>query len=176
VPPPGRIVGGEVRFEGRDLLRLDERRMRALRGAGLGMVFQEPMTALNPVFTVGSQVAEAVRLHRPVSRRAAWTRAVELLGEVAIMYAGRIAEHASVLDVFDHPLHPYTQALFRSMPGAGGRQERLEVIPGQVPDLLRLPSGCTFHERCPPRIDDCERIVPPLEEKAPAHGAACIRA
>ena len=262
VPPPGRIVGGEVRFEGRDLLRLDERRMRALRGAGLGMVFQEPMTALNPVFTVGSQVAEAVRLHRPVSRRAAWTRAVELLGEVgipdaahraldyphqlsggmrqrvmiamaisceprvliadepttaldvtiqaeildlladlrarhgmalllithdlgvvaqqadevAIMYAGRIVEHASVLDVFDHPLHPYTQALFRSMPGAGGRQERLEVIPGQVPDLLRLPSGCTFHERCPRRIDDCERIVPPLEEKAPAHGAACIRA
>jgi peptide/nickel transport system ATP-binding protein len=261
VPPPGRIIGGEVRFEGRDLLRLDEREMRSVRGAGLGIVFQEPMTALNPVFTVGSQIAEAVRLHRPVSRGAAWARAVELLAEVgipdaarrahdyphrlsggmrqrvmiamaiscepriliadepttaldvtiqaeildllaelrarrgmalllithdlgvvaqqadevAIMYAGRIVEHASVLNVFDHPLHPYTQALFRSMPGVGGRRERLEAIPGQVPDLLHLPSGCTFHERCPRRIDDCARIVPPLEDKAYGHTAACIR-
>src|SRR5439155_19034563 len=91
VPPPGRIVGGEVRFEGRDLVRLDEREMRSLRGAGLGMVFQEPMTALNPVFTVGSQIAEAVRLHRPVSRREAWARAVELLAEVGIPEAARRA-------------------------------------------------------------------------------------
>ncbi len=262
VPPPGRIVGGEVRFEGRDLVRLAESEMRALRGAGLAMIFQEPMTSLNPVFTVGSQIAEAVRLHRPVSRREAWARAVELLGEVgipdaarrardyphqlsggmrqrvmiamaiscepcvliadepttaldvtiqaeildllaelrrrrgmalllithdlgvvaqqadevAIMYAGRIVEHASVLDVFDRPLHPYTQALFRSMPGVGGRHERLEAIPGQVPDLLRLPSGCTFRDRCARVIEECAVVVPPLERKAAAHEAACIRA
>src|SRR5713101_3779454 len=220
VPPPGRIVGGEVRLDGRDLLGLPERDMRAVRGAGMAMIFQEPMTSLNPVFTVGSQIAEAIRLHRRASRRAAWARAVELLAEVgiseperrardyphrlsggmrqrvmiaiaisceprvlvadepttaldvtiqaeildllrtlrerrgmalvlithdlgvvaeqadevAIMYAGRIVEHASVVDVFERPLHPYTQALLRSMPGLGSeRRDRLETIPGQVP-------------------------------------------
>src|SRR5947207_1443102 len=91
VPPPGRIVGGEVRLDGRDLLGLPERDMRALRGAGLAMIFQEPMTSLNPVFTVGSQIAEAVRLHRPVSRREAWERAVELLAEVGIPEPARRA-------------------------------------------------------------------------------------
>jgi peptide/nickel transport system ATP-binding protein len=262
VPPPGRIVGGEVRFEGRDLLRVAESEMRAVRGAGIAMIFQEPMTSLNPVFTVGGQITEAVRLHRAVSRRNAKARAVELLGEVgipdpaqraaayphqlsggmrqrvmiamaisceprvliadepttaldvtiqaeildllaelrrrrgmalllithdlgvvaqqadevAIMYAGRIVEHASVFDVFDRPLHPYTRALFRSMPGVGGRHERLQAIPGQVPDLLRLPSGCAFRDRCAEAIDECAVGVPPLEPKARAHAAACIRA
>src|SRR6266566_1521434 len=233
--------------------------MRAVRGAGLAMIFQEPMTSLNPVFTVGSQIAEAVRLHRPVSRREAWERAVELLAEVgipdsarrardyphrlsggmrqrvmiamaiscepraliadepttaldvtiqaeildllrvlreqrgmalllithdlgvvaeqadevAIMYAGRIVEHAPVLAIFDRPLHPYTQGLFRSMPGISGRHDRLEAIPGQVPDLLRLPSGCTFRDRCPQAIADCAGVAPPLEEHAPGHRAAC---
>ena len=261
VPPPGRIVGGEVFFEGHDLLRLDERAMRGIRGTGLAMIFQEPMTSLDPVFTVGGQIAEAIRLHRPVSRAEASERAValldevgipdaprrardyphrlsggmrkrvmiaiaisceprvliadepttaldvtiqaeilELLGtlrerrgmalllithdlgvvaeqadEIAIMYAGRIVEHGSVLDVFDHPLHPYTRALFRSVPGIHGRRERLEAIPGQVPDLLRLPGGCSYRDRCPMAIADCARAVPPLDEKAPGHRAACIR-
>jgi len=262
VPAPGRIVGGEVVFDGRNLLALDEHAMRAVRGAGLAMIFQEPMTALNPVFTVGNQIAEAVRLHRPVSRRAAWERTVELLDEVgipdparrahayphqlsggmrqrvmiamaisceprvlvadepttaldvtiqaeildllgalrarrrmalllithdlgvvaqqadevAIMYAGRIVEYATVFDVFDHPLHPYTQALFRSIPGIAGHRARLEAIPGQVPDLLRLPSGCAFRDRCPRAIDECAAAVPPLEKKTTCHRAACIRA
>src|SRR3989449_6940794 len=232
VPPPGRIVGGQVRFDGRDLLLLPERDMRAVRGAGLAMIFQEPMTSLNPVFTVGSQIAEAVRLHRAVSRREAWERAVTLLAEVgiadparrardyphqlsggmrqrimiamaisceprvliadepttaldvtiqaeildllralrerrgmavllithdlgvvaeqadevAIMYAGRIVERAATLDIFERPLHPYTQALLHSMPSLGDRHERLEAIPGQIPDLLYLPSGCAFRD------------------------------
>jgi peptide/nickel transport system ATP-binding protein len=96
--------------------------------------------------------------------------------EIAIMYAGRIVEPGSVLDVFDHPLHPYTQALFRSIPGIDGRRERLEAIPGQVPDLLRLPSGCTFRDRCARAIPECATAVPPLEEKTRGHRAACIRA
>jgi oligopeptide/dipeptide ABC transporter ATP-binding protein len=261
VPPPGRITGGHVVFEGRDLLALSEREMRAVRGAGLAMIFQEPTTALNPVLTVGSQVAEAIALHRPVTRREAWERAVALLDEVgipeaaaragdyphqlsggmrqrvmiamaiscdpqvliadepttaldvtiqaeilallrqlrerhgmavllithdlgvvaeqaddvAIMYAGRIVERASVTDVFARPKHPYTQALLRSMPRLGHRVERLEQIPGHVPDLTRLPSGCAFRDRCPLAIDDCAVAVPPLEEKAPGHRAACIR-
>jgi peptide/nickel transport system ATP-binding protein len=261
VPPPGRITGGRVLFEDRDLLGLTEREMRDVRGARMAMIFQEPMTALNPVLTVGSQVAESVFLHRPVSRRQAWQRATELLVEVgiadaerrvhdyphqlsggmrqrvmiamaiacdplllladepttaldvtiqaeilallrslrdrygmavllithdlgvvaeqadrvAIMYAGRIVEHATVDELFARPLHPYTQALLRSMPVLGARQDRLETIPGQVPSLTRLPSGCAFRDRCPLQIDECAAAVPPLEERS-GHLVACIRA
>jgi len=261
VPPPGRITGGRVLFEDRDLLGLTEREMRDVRGARMAMIFQEPMTALNPVLTVGSQVAESVFLHRPVSRRQAWQRATELLVEVgiadaerrvhdyphqlsggmrqrvmiamaiacdplllladepttaldvtiqaeilallrslrdrygmavllithdlgvvaeqadrvAIMYAGRIVEHATVDELFARPLHPYTQALLRSMPVLGARQDRLETIPGQVPSLTRLPSGCAFRDRCPLQIDACAAAVPPLEERS-GHLVACIRA
>ncbi len=99
----------------------------------------------------------------------------EQADEVAIMYAGRIVERAAVLEIFDRPLHPYTQALFRSMPGLGGHHERLEAIPGQVPDLLDLPSGCSFRDRCRLEIPDCATLVPPLEPKAENHLAACIR-
>jgi len=261
VPSPGRVAGGRVLLDGRDLMAVSESEMRAVRGAGLAMIFQEPMTALNPVFTVGSQIAEALRLHRRMSRGQAWERATALLDEVgipeparrahdyphqlsggmrqrvmiaiaisceprvliadepttaldvtiqaeilellralrerhgmalllithdlgvvaeqadevAIMYAGRIVEQAPVTDLFDRPLHPYTQALLRSMPGVAVRRERLEAVPGTVPDLLHLPSGCAFHDRCPLAIEECAARVPPLEEKAAQHRAACIR-
>jgi oligopeptide/dipeptide ABC transporter ATP-binding protein len=261
VPPPGRIVGGQVLLEGRDLLALPEHEMRAVRGAGVAMIFQEPMTSLNPVFTVGWQIAEAIRLHTELGRRDAWARAVELLGEVgiadaerrahdyphrlsggmrqrvmiamaiscapevliadepttaldvtiqaeildllrtlrarrgmsvllithdlgvvaqqadrvAIMYAGRIVEHAPVLEIFEHPLHPYTQLLLAAMPKLGEWRERLATIPGQVPDLRRLPRGCHFRDRCPRAIDRCAEIDPALEEKAAGHTVACIR-
>jgi oligopeptide/dipeptide ABC transporter ATP-binding protein len=262
VPPPGRIVGGRVLLEGRDLLALPESAMREVRGAGLAMIFQEPMTSLNPVFSVGGQIAEAIRLHTDVGRREAWAQAVALLeevgipapeerarsyphqlsggmrqrvmiamaiscrprvlladepttaldvtvqagilellrslrdrhgmalllithdlgvvaeqaDEVAIMYAGRIVEHAAVEDIFDRPLHPYTQALFRAMPRVGRTGDRLEAIPGQVPELARLPAGCPFRPRCPLATDECRRAEPPLEEKVPGHRAACIHA
>src|SRR6059036_1036513 len=256
VPPPGRIVGGQVRFDGRDLLLLPERDMRAVRGAGLAMIFQEPMTSLNPVFTVGSQIAEAVRLHRPVSRREAWERAVELLAEVgipdptrrardyphrlsggmrqrvmiamaiscepraliadepttaldvtiqaeildllralreqrgmalllithdlgvvaeqadevAIMYAGRIVEQAQAKAIFNRPLHPYTVGLLNSLPGARGKKKRrLEAIPGVVPSLLELPSGCHFRDRCPKAAGICAEAEPELVEKEKDH-------
>jgi peptide/nickel transport system ATP-binding protein len=261
VPSPGRVAGGRVLLDGRDLLALPESEMRSVRGAGLAMIFQEPMTALNHVFTVGSQIAEALRLHRRMSRGEAWKRATALLDEVgipeparrahdyphqlsggmrqrvmiaiaisceprvliadepttaldvtiqaeilellralrerhgmalllithdlgvvaeqadevAIMYAGRIVEQAPVTDLFDRPLHPYTQALLRSMPAAAARRERLEAVPGTVPDLLHLPSGCAFRDRCPLAIEECAAVVPPLDEKAPQHRAACIR-
>jgi peptide/nickel transport system ATP-binding protein len=262
VPSPGRITGGSIRFEGRELLALREHEMRALRGAAIAMIFQEPMTALNPVLTVGSQVAEAIRLHRDVSRHAAWQRAVALLDdvgipdaagrardyphqlsggmrqrvmiamaiaceprllladepttaldvtiqaeildllrslrerlgmavvlithdlgvvaeqadEVAIMYAGRIVEQAPTLELFEHPKHPYTRALLRSMPTLGRHRDRLEAIPGQVPGLLALPSGCSFRDRCPLAEAACAAGRPPLEEHAPGHRVACIKA
>ena len=100
----------------------------------------------------------------------------EQANEVAIMYAGRIVERAPVAEVFERPLHPYTQALLRAMPALGIRRERLETIPGQVPSLGRLPSGCAFRDRCALAIAECATAPPPLEEKSPSHFAACIRA
>src|SRR5262249_35031380 len=84
VAPPGRVTGGEILFEGRGLLSLSEREMRAICGNDIAMIFQDPMTSLNPVYTVGEQIAEAIRLHRKVSKREAWNRAIERMREVAI--------------------------------------------------------------------------------------------
>ncbi len=260
VPPPGLITGGRVVFDGTDLLALPEPAMRAVRGARIGMIFQEPMTALNPVLTAGYQIAEALLIHQPISRRRAWERAVELLGEVgipepasrardyphqlsggmrqrvmiamaiacepdlliadepttaldvtiqadildllcrlrerrgmgillithdlgvvaeqadrvAIMYAGRIVEEAPTPELFAQPLHPYTRALLRSMPVLGAHRDRLETIPGNVPDVTRRPSGCSFRDRCPLATPECAVAPPPLEAKRPDHTAACI--
>ena len=262
VPPPGRIVAGRIALDGRDLLQLSERAMRAVRGADIAMIFQEPMTSLNPVFTVGDQIAEAVRLHQDASRAAARTQAIEMLrtveiseperrydeyphqlsggmrqrvmiamalscrprvliadepttaldvtiqaqildllgglqrrlgmamllvthdlgivaeraDAVAIMYAGRVVEYGGVADVFHRPLHPYTRGLLHSIPKIGtARQRRLDAIPGMVPDLFHLPSGCRFRDRCTLAIDACATTDPPLEEHAAGHWAACIR-
>ncbi len=262
VSPPGRVVSGRVLFRGRDLLHLSEREMRAVRGGEIAMVFQEPMTSLNPVFTVGNQIAEAIRLHQrlegtrvrerviaalrrveiPEPERRAKSYPHELSGgmrqramiamalacepslliadepttaldvtiqaqilellrglraslgmamilithdlgivaeqadEVAVMYAGRIVERASVVDLFERPLHPYTVALME----AGARRAdaargHLVALPGTVPSLFHRPTGCRFRDRCPRAIADCAEIDPQLEEKAPAHEAACIR-
>ena len=262
-PPAGRIVGGEIRFDGRNLLALTDAEMRGVRGNAIAMIFQEPMSSLNPVFTVGNQIAEAVRLHQGVSRQAARQRAIEMLklveipeaerrvdeyphqlsggmrqrvmiamalschprvliadepttaldvtiqaqildllaglqqrfgmalilvthdlgvvaeraDEVAIMYAGRIVERADVRTLFAHPLHPYARGLLRSIPKIGAaKARRLEAIPGMVPDLLHLPSGCHFRDRCPSAIARCADVDPALEAIQPAQWAACIRA
>jgi len=260
VPEAGRITGGRIVFDGIDVLSLPEHAMRKLRGARIAMIFQEPMTALNPVLTAGFQVAEVLRIHKPISARAAWTRAVELLAEVgipepaarandyphqlsggmrqrvmiamaiacepdlliadepttaldvtiqaeildllrglretrgmgivlithdlgvvaeqadrvAIMYAGRIVEEAATVELFAHPLHPYTRALLRSMPVLGAHRERLDAIPGNVPDITRRPSGCPFRDRCPLATAECAVEPPALVAKRPDHTVACI--
>ncbi|MBI2921184.1 MAG: ABC transporter ATP-binding protein [Planctomycetes bacterium] len=257
---PGKIVGGQILFEGRDLLGLSEREMRGIRGNRISMIFQEPMTSLNPVFTVGNQIAEAVVLHQRVSWREGRNRAIEMLrrvkmpnpeqrvddyphqmsggmkqrvmiamalacnpklliadepttaldvtiqaqildlmrelqselgmsmliithdlgvvaeiaDSVAVMYAGKVVEYATVKELFANPLHPYTVGLFKSKPRMGEKRERLDAIPGAVPNPLAFPAGCRFHPRCPKAISECSRSEPPLREVERGHYAACI--
>jgi oligopeptide/dipeptide ABC transporter ATP-binding protein len=100
----------------------------------------------------------------------------EQADDVAIMYAGRIVEQAPTLQLFETPRHPYTQALLRSMPVLGRHRDRLAAIPGQVPGLLALPSGCTFRDRCPEAEARCAAGRPPLDERSPGHRVACVKA
>ncbi|MBR0794293.1 ABC transporter ATP-binding protein [Bradyrhizobium jicamae] len=268
--PPGRIVGGAVLLEGTDLLALDDAAMRDIRGNRISMIFQEPMTSLNPVMRIGDQIIEAVRLHQKVSSREAWQQAVEMLrlvripeperrateyphqlsggmrqramiamalacrpalliadepttaldvtiqaqilalivdlqkrlgtglilithdlGVVAqtaqrviVMYAGKKVEEATVEDLFESPLHPYTRGLMASIPavpsrnaGTGAEADaRLVEIPGMVPSLTKLPPGCAFAPRCKLAVDRCLEAYPPLEEIRSHHWAACWRA
>ncbi len=262
---PGRIVGGEVLFEGRNLLKLSEKEMRAISGDDIAMIFQDPMTSLNPVLTVGEQIAEAIRLHRKVSKREAWSQAIEgmrdvaipspetraksyphemsggmrqrvmiamalacdpklliadepttaldvtiqaqildLLKElrekrnlalllithdlgvvaetadrVAVMYAGKIVEEASVAELFSHPRHPYTEGLLRAVPRLDekrqGRMLRLQTIEGTVPNPLELPPGCRFAPRCPHAKDKCREGEIPLVNLGAEHLSRCVR-
>jgi oligopeptide/dipeptide ABC transporter ATP-binding protein len=257
--PPARIVGGEVWFEGADLLSCSLEEMRRVRGARLAMVFQDPMTSLNPAFTVGNQLVEAIRLHEAVARAEARRRSVDLLhlvgmpdprerlddyphqlsggmrqrvmlaialaceprlliadepttsldvtiqaqylellkevqrstgvavilvthdfgivaanaDRVAVMYAGRIVEMGSTLQVFDNPRHPYTQALLRCLPDVELGRQRLIEIGGQPPDLAQLPPGCPFAPRCPRRQPICEEAYPPAVALESGHVAHC---
>jgi oligopeptide/dipeptide ABC transporter ATP-binding protein len=262
LPERARVIGGAVLFEGRDLLSLSEPEMRAVRGTQIAMIFQEPMTSLNPVFTIGSQIGEAVRLHQHTSRRETLERTVEALrlvgiadperrvndyphqlsggmrqrvmiamalackpklliadepttaldvtiqaqildlirelqvrlglavilvthdlgivaqyaDDVTILYAARVMEQAASDELFRNPLNPYTRGLLESIPGIDGHHHRrLRAIAGTIPSALRPPSGCRFHPRCPMVIDECSRVDPPLEAKAPQHLVACIR-
>jgi peptide/nickel transport system ATP-binding protein len=263
--PPARIVAGEILWRGRDLLKLDVPAMRAVRAKEIAMVFQEPMTSLNPVYTVGDQIAEVVRLHENEDRRGGLKRAVEMLRlvripnaerrvndyphqfsggmrqrvmiamalsckpslliadepttaldvtiqaqildliadlkqelgmavmlithamgviaesaqRVAVMYAGMVAEEASVEQLFSQPLHPYTRGLIRSIPRVdtdAGRKIRLEAIEGTVPSLLEPRPGCRFASRCKYVIPECTAATPALREIHPGHKVACIRA
>ena len=281
--PPGKVLGGQVIFEGRNLLDLPEKAMRKVRGKDIAMIFQEPMTSLNPVYTIGDQIVEAVILHQNVRTKEAYQIAEEALRAVgiadahrrlheyphqmsggmrqrvmiamalscqpklliadepttaldvtiqaqilellqklqkergmaivlithdlgvvaeqadvvAVMYASRVVEYAKVEDLFDAPLHPYTQGLFRSIPKLGGEKDRLDTIPGTVPNPAKFPTGCKFHTRCQRTCDvaataaasdtvhisvegrdvtvfrRCTVDEPTLRMVAPEHWAAC---
>jgi peptide/nickel transport system ATP-binding protein len=260
--PPGRIVGGSIHFNGRDLLLLSENEMRNVRGRDISMIFQEPMTSLNPVLRVGEQIAEVIRLHQWVGHREAHARSVEMLGKVgipspemrakdyphqmsggmrqrvmigialacrpsimladepttaldvtiqaqvidlirrlqsetgtavimithdfgvvaevaqyvAVMYAGQIVEYARTGEIFSSPRHPYTLGLMGSIPcinGSAGREEFLRVIPGSVPPLYDLPSGCRFQDRCPDRMAQCREQEPILKIDSADHAVRC---
>jgi oligopeptide/dipeptide ABC transporter ATP-binding protein len=258
--PPARIVSGEVLFDGRDLTSLSQRDLEDVRGDRIAMIFQDPMTSLNPTLTIGTQLVETIKRHTEVTKREARRRAVELLEEVhipkaetrlgdyphrlsggmrqrvmiaialscepdlliadepttaldvtvqaqvldlldevqtehgmalivithdmgviaeiaddvVVMYAGQIVEQAPVRELFARPEHPYTEALLGALPqleDAGARNGRLTAIPGRPPDLVDLPVGCRFAERCPYAElgDGCAARVPPLRELRPGH-------
>jgi oligopeptide/dipeptide ABC transporter ATP-binding protein len=266
--PPGRIAEGAIRFDGQDLLKMTEKEIRRVRGNRISMIFQEPMTSLNPVFTIGNQVAEVIRTHRRVSWKDAEERARTMLSrvglpspgktmkdhpdklsggmrqramiamalccrpdlliadepttaldvtiqaqilslmnelqeqmgmsilfishdlgivaqtadEVAIMYAGRIVEHAPVAALYEAPRHPYTVGLLRSVPRKRSdfrKRRPLQAIPGMVPDLTRLPRGCRYQDRCEWVVGKCRQEEPQLlwieEEEAGRRGSACWR-
>jgi peptide/nickel transport system ATP-binding protein len=255
------ITSGEALFNGENLLTTGARRLRDIRGNDIAMIFQDPMTSLNPVHSIGTQLAEAVQLHRDVSKKIAKARALELLkavgipraerriddyphqfsggmrqrvmiamalvndpdlliadepttaldvttqaqimtlirrlqedfgsaiilithdlgvvaeaaDEVLVMYAARVAEQAPVEKLFNRPHHPYTWGLLGSLPRLDADLERLVQIPGQPPSLLRPPSGCRFHPRCPYVMDVCKTEEPrlvPISDDA-EHLQAC---
>jgi peptide/nickel transport system ATP-binding protein len=260
--PPGKIMGGRILFRGRNLLELGPRAMRAIRGKEISMIFQEPMTSLNPVYTCGEQIMEALVLHEKLDRKAARARTIEMLklvgisspeqrvdeyphqmsggmrqrvmiamalackpsiliadepttaldvtiqaqilellkhlqdvlgmavllithdlgvvaetaDRVAVMYAGQVVEYCDVNAAFKRTLHPYTAGLLDALPRLGVKQESLRVIPGNVPDPSRFPSGCRFHPRCPVAQQRCRESEPPVLTFDGDHQSRCWRA
>ncbi len=260
---PGRIVEGEVLFDGRDLLELPESEMKHIRGNRISMIFQQPMSCLNPVFKVGDQIAEVLDIHQRIGQEKGWERAAELLKlvgipeadkrahsyphelsggmaqrvmiamalacvpelliadepttaldvtiqaqildllcdirskmttsiilithdlgivaemceRVAVMYGGQIVEEASVAATFAEPKHPYTVGLIGSIPVLGEIKDKLDVIPGSVPNLINLPPGCRFAPRCRARVENhlsiCAQQAPALRPIAPGHRVRC---
>ena len=248
IDDPGVIESGEIRFKGENILEMDEEEIRSLRGNEIAMIFQDAETALNPSYTVGEQISEAIRFHLGLDDAAARERAIEtlesvgipsaaerysdyphefsggmqqrvviaialscdpdliiadepttaldvtieaqileLLEEIAtefdtaiqlithdlgvvaefcdrvmVMYAGHPVEMAPVEDVYYDPQHPYTVGLMSSIPRIGDDRDRLQTIPGRMPDLIEMPPGCNFHPRCPYAEESCTRVEPQL--------------
>ncbi len=263
ISAPGKVEAGEILFDGTDLLKLPENEMIHVRGNRISMIFQQPQTALNPVFKVGDQIGEVLSIHQDFGKEAGYKRSIELLKtvgipdaerrveayphelsggmaqrvmiamalaclpelliadepttaldvtiqaqildlmrnlrentgtaiilithdlgvvaemceRVAVMYAGEIVEQAEVGALFDQPLHPYTQGLIGSIPILGKLKDRLDVIPGSVPNLINLPPGCRFAPRCRAMqqhgLKICTDTKPDLIEARPGHKVRC---
>ncbi len=257
---PGHVAGGSMEFEGKDLVHLSERDYRALRGNDMAMIFQEPMTSLNPVYRVGKQIVEAIRTHENVSKKEARERAIDMLRKVGIpspekriddyphqmsggmrqrvmiamalscnpklliadepttaldvtiqaqildllrrlrddtgmavllithdlgvvsetadrvvvMYCGQVVEEAEVRTLFDHPMHPYTLGLLKSIPRLeDDDSKRLYMIKGMVPNPLEMPPGCHFSDRCDSCMDICREKIPNLVD-VDGHKVRCF--
>lgn len=258
--PAGKIVDGEILFNGTDISKLSEGDMCKVRGNDISMIFQEPMTSLNPVLTIGEQITETLIYHQKMSKAEANKKAIELLeivgfsraeklindyphrlsggmrqrvmiamamscnpklliadepttaldvtiqaqildlmkelshkfdtsillithdlgvvsdiaDRVVVMYAGQVVEEAAVDDLFDNPLHPYTEGLMNSVPSIDGDIERLQSIEGNVPAPENMPKGCRFAPRCPKAFDRCHQEAPVLENKDGIRSVRCF--
>ncbi|MGK7378629.1 ABC transporter ATP-binding protein [Planococcus sp. 1R117A] len=257
----GKIRGGEIVFEGENISNLSDKKMNKLRGKDISMIFQEPMTSLNPVFTIGYQIEEVILNHENISKKEARLRSISLLrsvgipradkivseyphqlsggmrqrvmiaiaiacqpklliadepttaldvtvqaqilellkgiqetndmsiilithdlgvvaeicDEVLVMYAGKIAERATVDELFNNPKHPYTDLLMKAIPKMDEDVEKLATIEGLVPSITNMPQvGCRFSNRCPKAMPECMTVTPQLREVAPGHEAACL--
>lgn len=261
IPAPGRLVEGRILYQGLDLATLSPQEMRRIRGNRISMIFQEPMTSLNPVLRIGDQIREVLQLHKNMGPKQSLEQAAELLHDVgipsphqrlrdyphslsggmrqrvmiamalacdpniliadepttaldvtiqaqimnlmlrlkedrdmstllithdlgivaeaadrvAIMYAGLIMEYAPVADIYDNPLHPYTQGLLSCIPRLGEKKARLAPIAGQVPDPRQMPTGCPFAPRCPRAEAGCRAQLPALTEIGAGHFVRCRR-
>jgi len=259
IDAPGRIESGEIRFNGINLLDLDERDMRKVRGKEITMIFQDPMTSLNPLYTIQAQMEEVMKLHSNMSGEQRKNRCIELLDAVGIsqpatrlknyphqfsggmrqrviiaialasnpklviadepttaldvtiqsqilklmkqlvkehrtalmlithdlavvsemtdkiivMYCGRVVERGTRDDIINRGRHPYTLGLLGSIPNLAARQKRLSQIPGMVPNIMQLPTGCAFAPRCDYAQERCQTHRPDLEELEPGHATAC---
>lgn len=257
--PPGKYEGGQILFNGEDMLKVSEARIRQIRGNDISFIFQEPMTSLNPVFKIGRQVSEALILHRGMSKDEAYKESIRMLelvkipnpervvddypfalsggmrqramiamalacepmlliadepttaldvtiqaqvlnlmnelkkkinasiifithdlgviaemsDRVMVMYAGKLVEVASTMEIFKNPRHPYTAGLIGSKPDMSTESTRLNVIPGNVPDLSNLPTGCPFHPRCTEAMDICKKEFPAEETLYEGHKVSC---
>ena len=260
--PPGKIMGGEILFNGKDLLKLTKRELQVHRGKDIAMVFLDPMTSMNPVITIGEQIIETLLRHTSLSRKEAREKSLKLLEQVEIaspkekldqyphqlsggmrqramiamalscspriliadepttaldvliqaqildllkkiknetqmsillithdlgvvaeiakrvmvMYAGEIVESGPVLDLFRSPLHPYTIGLMKAIPTlkpTQGKLSKLNEIPGVVPSLSQIPSGCPFHPRCPSAETRCKTEKPKLKKIANEYSVSC---
>lgn len=256
--PPGEITDGTIVLEGKNIFDYSEKEMESIRGNQVSMIFQDPMTSLNPVMTIGEQIAEVIQLHEKIDAKGAMAKAKEMLemvgipgaraeeyphqfsggmkqrviiamalvcnpqlliadepttaldvtiqaqvldlmqklkekygtsmlmithdlgivaevcDEVSIMYAGRIVEHGTLEDIFNHTSHPYTEGLFGSLPNIEKRTEQLKPIPGLMPDPTNLPSGCPFHPRCQYCKDICKTRIPMETKLSDTHTVRCL--
>ena len=261
--PPGKIVSGKILFDGTDIVPLSMEQMRSIRGNRISMIFQEPMTSLNPVYTIGNQISEMFLLHEKRSKRESWQRSIEMLKKVQIpapekrvheyphqlsggmrqramiamalacnpeiliadepttaldvtiqaqilelmmqlqedydtaimmithdlgviaeiaqriivMYAGKVVEEGSTIDIFEKPAHPYTRGLLKSIPMLGQRalhgRQRLKEISGIVPSLYDLTPGCSFYPRCPEAMGICRENPPVMIDVGGDHSVRC---
>ena len=254
--PPGIITGGEIYFKGTNLIENSEKENEKIRGNGISMIFQDPMTALNPTMTIAKQMVEVVMKHTKCSRKEAEERCKKLMetvgirrdrfndyphqlsggmkqriiiamallcspelliadepttaldvtiqaqvldlmrslketygtamilithdlgvvaevcDQVAIMYAGEIVEKGTLEDIYNSPRHPYTVGLFQSIPDLDVESERLNIIPGMMPDPANLPEGCNFCDRCSHADGRCVK-PPPAVKVSDTHEVRC---
>ena len=183
-----KISWGSIQLEGRELLGLSEEEMCKIRGNEIAMIFQDPMTALNPTLTIGEQLIEPLVIHQGYSKADARREAVEVLKKVGIAapekrmkeyphqlsggqcqrvaiaraLALKVVEYGSVKEIFNAPKHPYTQGLLSSIPPLEEDVEELNTIDGTVPAPGQMPSGCRFAPRCPNADARCSKEQPGL--------------
>ena len=183
--PPGEIVGGEILYKGQDLVKKSEKDMQKIRGNEISMIFQEPMTSLNPIIKCGRQIAESLRLHRGMNKKNEKMNTSvlfithdlgvvsELCDTVIVMYTGRIVEKAPVRELFNDPKHPYTVGLMSAIPRITKDRPPLETIEGVVPNPTERISGCSFWPRCPHATEQCRQGEPPVVQLSEERQVRC---